>query len=113
MSRSISATLAMAFLLPLGVSAQAHPHDGDGAHPMMQHMMQMQGSQAGLSVLLLGNATDLGLTDAQTSSLQAILSKARSDALEALTPEQRQKLETSPAMPSACPLARPTTGTGS
>ena len=179
MSRSISVTLAMALLLPLGVSAQAHQHGpqaGGGAmlsdstqggmmqmHDMMQmheqmqqHMAQMQehmqamqgmmqmhgqqggqgmegmqgmsgmgqqqamqggtcvtsGVQAGLSALLLGGVTDLGLTDAQTSSLQAILEKARTDALAALTSEQRQKLEAAPSVPSACPRVQPSPGSG-
>jgi len=70
------------------------------------------GSQAGLSALLLGGVTDLGLTDAQTSSLQAILDRARSEALEALTPEQRQKLEAAPSAPAACPRAQPSAGSG-
>ena len=168
MSRSISVTLAMAMLLPLGVAAQAHQHGGQAGGGMMasdssqggmmqmheqmqQHMAQMQehmqamqgmmqmhgqqggqgmegmqgmsgmgqqqamqggtcvtsGVQAGLSALLLGGVTDLGLTDAQTSSLQAILEKARTDALAALTPEQRQKLEAAPSVPSACPRVQP------
>jgi hypothetical protein len=156
MSRSISVTLAMAMLLPLGVAAQAHQHGpqaGGGAMPsdssqggmmqmheqMQQHMAQMQqhmqamqqmmemhgqqgmsgmgqqqamqggtcvtsGGQAGLSALLLGGGTDLGLTEAQTSALQAILEKARTDALAALTPEQRQKLEAAPGV-RGCPPA--------
>jgi TolA-binding protein len=170
MSRSISITLAMALLLPVGVSAQAHQHGpqaGGGAMPsdstqgatmqmhdmmqmhqqMQEHMAQMQehmqamqgmmqmhgqegmsgmgqqqamqggtcvtsGVQAGLSALLLGGVTDLGLTEAQTSSLEAILDQARTEALQALTPEQRQKLEAAPSAPSVCPRAQPSTGPG-
>jgi len=70
------------------------------------------GSRSGLSALLLGGVTDLGLTEAQTSSLQDILAKARSDALQALTPEQRQKLEAAPAVPAVCPRAQPSAGSG-
>lgn len=139
MFRSIPVTLAMAMLLPLGVSSQAdtmqmHEH----MQAMHQQMMQMHGqaggqamegmsgmaqqragtcvvsgSQVGLSALLLGSVGDLGLTEEQTSSLQAILEKARSDALEALTPEQRQRLEAAPAAPSVvCPRTQPSTGAG-
>jgi len=101
---------------------QMHGQQGDGQGMQgMAGMGQQQGMQSGtcvvsasrtgLSALLLGGVTDLGLTDAQTSSLQAILDRARIDALEALTPEQRQRLEATPAA-SACPRAQPPAGAG-
>jgi hypothetical protein len=96
----------------------------DGMHQMMQDMhggqSMMQGmqnmsapqdtpahtclsssSQAGLSTLLLGSVQDLGLTESQATQLQSILSRAQSEALEALTPVQRDRLASSPPPASA------------
>jgi predicted exporter len=82
---------------------------------MQQQMMQMHGqraSEAGPSALLLGSVADLGLTEEQQSRLQEALERARSEALQALTPEQRQKLEEAPTMGSMCQQARPSAGGG-
>ena len=90
------------------------------AQPMMQRMQQMQGQQgaqaqtcvssgarAGLSALLTGGVGQLALNDEQTAELQEILERARNDALDALTPEQRQRLESAPRSAVACALAQP------
>jgi uncharacterized protein (DUF2342 family) len=100
-------------------------------HQMMQRMhgaqggaqsMQAMGTQArgqtqnciagspegGLSALLMGAVRDLALTDAQRTRLEEILERAQGEALGALTPEQREQLESapSPARPM-CPPAQP------
>lgn len=75
---------------------------GMGQQQAMQGTCLASGSQAGLSALLLGSAADLDLTEAQRAQLQGVLDRARSEALEALTPEQRQKLEDAPAAGPMC-----------
>jgi DNA-binding protein YbaB len=85
----------------VGAQAQGAPHQ----------TCIMSGPQAGLSALLLGSASDLALTDAQRSQLQEILAQAQSEALQALTEEQRDKLESAPAPnPPPCPQGQATQG---
>jgi hypothetical protein len=55
------------------------------------------GPQAGLSALLMGPVGVLSLTDQQRSTLEEILAQAQSEALEALTAEQRAQLDAAPA----------------
>jgi hypothetical protein len=54
------------------------------------------GPQAGLSALLMGPVGVLSLSDQQRSTLEEILERAQSEALEALTAEQRAQLEAAP-----------------
>lgn len=61
--------------------------------------------QAGLSALLMGSTANLSLTDDQRAELDRILGRARTDALAALTPEQRARLEAAPTAPATCPRA--------
>lgn len=60
--------------------------------------------QAGLS-LLMGSTANLSLTDDQKAELDRILGRARTDALEALTADQRARLAAAPAAPATCPRA--------
>jgi hypothetical protein len=69
------------------------------------------GSQGGVSALLLGSATDLQLTEPQRAALQQILDEAQDEALEALTPEQREKLEAAGSAQPRCQQAQPNGGT--
>lgn len=62
------------------------------------------GPQAGLSALLMGPAGTLDLTAAQRSTLETILARAQEQALAALSPEQRDQLESAPA--TASPVCR-------
>lgn len=92
-----------------------------GAQQGMQGMQGMGGQQtrardqsciagsqqAGLSALLMGSVAELGLTEEQGAELQEILDRAHDDALEALTPSQREQLEAGPVRPSAtCPTSQ-------
>lgn len=65
------------------------------------------GSQGGVSALLLGSTADLQLTEAQRAALQQILDEAQDEALEALTPEQREKLEAAGSAQPRCQQAQP------
>jgi len=64
------------------------------------------GSPGGVSALLLGSAADLQLTEAQRAALQQILDEAQDEALEALTPEQREKLEAAGSAQPRCQQAQ-------
>jgi hypothetical protein len=111
---------------------------GQDGMPRMQHMQQMQGqqdgaqaiqamdghmppspgqtclasrSEAGLTALLMGSVDALTLTEEQRSELQTVLGRARAEALEALTAEQRARLAESPgAVPSDCAAGQGATG---
>jgi hypothetical protein len=69
------------------------------------------GSPGGVSALLLGSAADLQLTEAQRAALQQILDQAQDEALEALTPEQREKLEAAGSAQPRCQQAQLNGGT--
>jgi hypothetical protein len=97
--------------MPAGAAAP-----GMQAMPQMQGMMQgipgmqgmsgMQGAGAGapqncptcamdsgIGALLSAPTTDLGLTDDQVTRLEDVLARAREEALGALTPEQRSRVQ--------------------
>jgi DNA-binding protein YbaB len=59
----------------------------------------MSGSGAALSAVLFGSVSALTLSEEQTETLHEILERAQHEALEALTPEQRERLEGAPARP--------------
>jgi hypothetical protein len=74
--------------------------------PGMQGMSGMQGAGAGapqncptcamdsgIGALLSAPTTDLGLTDDQVTRLEDVLARAREEALGALTPEQRSRVQ--------------------
>lgn len=75
---------------------------GMGQQQAMQGTCFASDPEVGLSTFLLGSASDLGLTEAQRAQLQSVLDRARNEALEALTSEQRQKLEDAPAARPMC-----------
>lgn len=67
----------------------------------MQGMGGMQNPDAGLGALLGGPPNLVQLTDTQRTELQAILARARAEALQKLTPEQRARLESMAPMSGA------------
>lgn len=85
---------------------------GTGAPQGTQaHSCISSSSQAGLSTLLLGSVQDLALSEAQASQLRSILARAQNEALQALTPVQRDKLASSPPPASTlCPQEHSTHG---
>jgi len=61
------------------------------------------GPQAGLSALLMGPVGGLDLTEAQSGALEEIMARAQTAALAALTPDQRERLESAePGTSPAC-----------
>jgi hypothetical protein len=64
-----------------------------GAAPGAAPQGCLMGSDSGIAALFLGPVTDLGLTDAQRSTLEDVLVRARAEALSALAPEQQARVE--------------------
>lgn len=85
-------------------------HGGAAGQPGMHGMgMGMQGQPSasagtcsmgsGFGALLGACPSTLALTEAQTSELNAIFERARSEALATLTPEQHEQLHATPSQP--------------
>jgi hypothetical protein len=90
-------------------------HGSQGGMDMQGRSMDMQssacvvsGPESVLSALSLGSVADLGLTEAQSTELAAILERARDEARAALTDEQRARLAAAPSQQgAACPEGHP------
>jgi hypothetical protein len=80
-------------------------HGTAGTAPARAGMGAMHAAQCadqGLAALLGGPVGPLALTDAQRTELAAVLARARAEALQKLTADQRAAVEAPPPSP-ACP----------